>query len=74
MKRKSFLPVLLVTMLIFLNGFLVVTGQLHWFAELIFSCSPLLIGWMVWKVLRDPDPGYPSFREGQEWGDADVEK
>jgi hypothetical protein len=51
-KDKSFLPVLIVTLYLIIYVFLLYEGSFLRIAFLMFSVSPVLLVWMVMRVLK----------------------
>ncbi len=71
MKRTTLLPVIVVSAFALLYCIFIFTDTALPLAELIFVFSPLLLTWMVVRVIGDKGPAYPELREGQEWGYSD---
>lgn len=66
-------PVFVVSGLLLLYILLVITSSLPVIAGIIFSLSPLLVVWLVYKVIRFGKT-VKELKEENEWGYADKSK
>lgn len=74
MKRNSNLPVTIVTGLLLLYIILLGTGWSPPLTGFLFFLSPLLVIWMVYRVIRYDTYNGKELNEDEEWGYADKNK
>jgi hypothetical protein len=74
MKKSSFFPVTVVTILLIVYTILLATGASPVLAGGIFLLSPFLIIWMVYRVIRHDTHHGRELMEGEEWGYTDKNK
>jgi hypothetical protein len=73
MNRRERIPVLVVSGLLLLYIFLIVTSSLPVITGIIFSVSPLLVVWLAYNVVRFGKP-VTELKDGDEWGYADKSR
>ena len=73
MKRDIWV-VVIVTIYLVIYTIFTVTGVDSRIIMLMYMCSPLLLLYMVYTVLKHGEPPQKELEENEEWGYADVEK
>lgn len=73
MNKGESIPVIVVSVLLFLYCILMLTGNLISVAEIIFLISPFAVVWLVYRVIFLGRTDYPELKENEEWGYSDKE-
>lgn len=71
MKRKEYIPVVIVSSTLLLYSILVGAGVSSLFIRIIFLISPILVAWLVYNVIRHGEYKGPELKSDEEWGYAD---
>ncbi|HRW90420.1 MAG: hypothetical protein KDB77_12050 [Flavobacteriales bacterium] len=61
----------IVTSILLVNMTVALFGAPQWLFATLFLAGPFLVGWMVYRVLRDKSVPMEDLRAGAEWGYAD---
>lgn len=73
MNRSEKIPLLVVSGLLLLYIFLIITSSLPVITGFIFSASPLLVVWLVYNIIHFGNP-VEELKQEDEWGYADKPK
>jgi hypothetical protein len=71
MNRAEFIPVLVVSSLLFVYVVSLIWFKASFFSAIIFTLSPLLVIWLVYSIVRHGEYNGKELKADEEFGYAD---
>lgn len=74
MNRKEIIPVIIVSTVLVLYGWLLLSGKDPRFPSILFLLLPFLLIWVVYSIIRHGKFVGKEMKEEEEWGYSDKDK